>query len=155
MKQYEILYSDKHTEVVNHETMEDLVYELESFERQDVSQIHELNDDGSLGETIWTEEEGLFISYGKLSVLDDEDYDEDELIDELIDRFYEGISTMSWDEWCDDELCDKESIVKSILESGEFDDIDEDKIYEIFWDWVEGLNEDDFYDEYLDRFNSI
>jgi hypothetical protein len=78
MKQYEILYSDRHTEVVNHKTMEDLVYELESFERDDVSQIHELKEDGSLGETIWTEEEGLFISYGKLSVLDDEDFvDED------------------------------------------------------------------------------
>jgi hypothetical protein len=78
MKQYEILYSDRHTEVVNHKTMEDLVYELESFERDDVSQIHELKEDGSLGETIWTEEEGLSISYGKLSVLDDEDFvDED------------------------------------------------------------------------------
>lgn len=61
MKQYEILYTDSHTEVVNQETMEDLIYELESFERDDVSQIHELNDDGSLGETIWTEEEGLFV----------------------------------------------------------------------------------------------
>lgn len=61
MKQYEILYTDSHTEVVNQETMEDLIYELESFERDDVSQIHELNEDGSLGETIWTEEEGLFV----------------------------------------------------------------------------------------------
>jgi hypothetical protein len=79
MKQYEILYSDRHTETVDHKTMEDLVYELESFERTDVSQIHELEEDGSLGETIWTEEEGLFISYGKLSILDDEDFvDEDE-----------------------------------------------------------------------------
>lgn len=83
MKQYEILYSDRHTETVDHKTMEDLVYELESFERDDVSQIHELNDDGSLGETIWTEEEGLFISYGKLSVLDDEDFvDEDNFDDD-------------------------------------------------------------------------
>jgi hypothetical protein len=63
--------------------MEDLVYELESFERTDVSQIHELEEDGSLGETIWTEEEGLFISYGKLSVLDDEDFvDEDNFDDD-------------------------------------------------------------------------
>lgn len=77
MKQYEILYSDRHTEVVDHTTMEDLVYELEAFERDDVSQIHELNDDGSLGDTIWTEEEGLFTSYGELSGESDEEDDEE------------------------------------------------------------------------------
>jgi hypothetical protein len=67
MKKYKILYTDKHTEVVDHKTMDNLVYELEMFERYDVSQIHELNEDGTLGETIWTEEEGLFISYGQLN----------------------------------------------------------------------------------------
>ncbi len=64
---YEVLFHDKHTEVVDHTTMEDLVYDLEMFERTDVSQIHGLNEDGTLGDTIWTEEEGLFISYGELS----------------------------------------------------------------------------------------
>ncbi len=73
MKQYEILYLDGHTEIVDHSTMEDLVYELESFERDDVNQIHEIESDGTLGETIWTEEEGLFISYGELSYEGDED----------------------------------------------------------------------------------
>lgn len=70
---YEVLYMDRHTEIVDSETMEDIVYELESFERDDVSQIHELNDDGSLGKTIWTEEEGLFVSYGEVDDEDDED----------------------------------------------------------------------------------
>lgn len=68
MEKYEILFNDGHTEIVDHETMENLVYELESFERDDVSQIHkydEMNPD-ELGDTIWTEEEGLFISYGEL-----------------------------------------------------------------------------------------
>ena len=41
--------------------MEKIVEELELFERWDVSQIHELEDNGDLGETIWTEEEGLFV----------------------------------------------------------------------------------------------
>ena len=155
MKKYEILYSDRHTEVVDHKTMEDLVYELESFERDDVSQIHEYKEDGSLGETIWTEEEGLFISYGKLSVLDDEDFvDEDgsdvpeEVVEKLVDKFYEGITGMSWDVWCDTSSTDKERVVVNpILESGEFKDVDEDKIYELFWDWSEGLEEDNFYNE--------
>lgn len=73
MKQYKVLYFDGHTEVVDHETMEDLVYELESFEKDGVNQIHELNDDGSLGETIWTEEEGLFVSSRRVWGDDDED----------------------------------------------------------------------------------
>ena len=49
----------------------------------------------------------------------------DEVVDELIDRFNGSILMMSWDEWNDDELHNKESIVESILESGDFDDIDE------------------------------
>ena len=92
MKHYEILYFDGHTEIVNHNTMEDIVYDLESFERTDVNQIHELNDDGSLRKTIWTEEEGLFISNGEL----DYEYDDEEetSIDyqkyptDLLNRFY-------------------------------------------------------------------
>ena len=61
MKQYEILFTDRHVEVVDRDTMEEIVDELELFERWDVSQIHELEDNGDLGETIWTEEEGLFV----------------------------------------------------------------------------------------------
>ena len=57
---YEILYFDRHTEIVDQETMEQIVEELEMFERFDVSQIHLLKDDGDF-DTIWTEEEGLFI----------------------------------------------------------------------------------------------
>ena len=57
---YEILYSDRHTEIVDKETMEQIVDELEMFERFDVSQIHLLKDDGDF-DTIWTEEEGLFV----------------------------------------------------------------------------------------------
>jgi hypothetical protein len=90
-----------------------------------------------------------------LSVLDDEDFvDEDssdvseEVTGELVSKFYEGITGMSWDVWCDTSSGDKERIVVNpILESGEFDDVDEDKIYEIFWDWVEGLEEDNFYND--------
>jgi hypothetical protein len=55
--------------------MENLVYELESFERDDVSQIHEYDETNpdEVGKTIWTEEEGLFISYGELDYEDEED----------------------------------------------------------------------------------
>ena len=68
MKKYEILYTDGKVEIVDQETMENLVYELESFERDDVSQIHEYDEKNidEVGKTIWTEEEGLFVSYGEL-----------------------------------------------------------------------------------------
>ena len=63
-KKYEILYTNGKVEIVDHDTMEDLVYELESFERDDVSQIHEYDEKNpdKLGKTIWTEEEGLFVN---------------------------------------------------------------------------------------------
>ena len=44
MKKYEILYTNGKVEIVDQETMENLVYELESFERDDVSQIHEYDE---------------------------------------------------------------------------------------------------------------
>lgn len=69
---YEILFTDRHTEIVDHETMENFVYELESFERDDVKRINLLKDDGDF-ETIWTEEEGLFVSYGELESDEEDD----------------------------------------------------------------------------------
>ena len=68
MKKYEILYTNGKVEIVDRNTMEDLVYELEAFERDDVSQIHEYDEKNpdKVGKTIWTEEEGLFVSYGEL-----------------------------------------------------------------------------------------
>ena len=57
MKKYEILYTNGKVEIVDQETMENLVYELESFERDDVSQIHEYDEKNTdeVGKTIWTE----------------------------------------------------------------------------------------------------
>ena len=46
--------------------MENLVYELESFERDDVNMIDEIDENGESIRRIWTEEEGLFVSYGEL-----------------------------------------------------------------------------------------
>jgi hypothetical protein len=57
---YEILYLDRHVEIVDRETMEQLVNELECCGRDDVSQIHRIYKSGKLGKTIWTEEEGVF-----------------------------------------------------------------------------------------------
>ena len=58
---FEILYSDRHTEIMNYEDTSKLVDQLEMFERTDISQIHRIYKNGKLGKTIWTEEEGLFV----------------------------------------------------------------------------------------------
>lgn len=58
---YEILFFDTHTEIMNYEQTSELVDKLEMFDRDDVSQIHLIKKSGQLGKTIWTEEEGLFV----------------------------------------------------------------------------------------------
>lgn len=58
---YEILYFGGKTDIVDQKTMEEMVDQLEMFERTDVSQIHRIYKSGELGKTIWTEEEGLFV----------------------------------------------------------------------------------------------
>ena len=59
---FEILYFDGHTEIMNYDDTSKLVDELESFERDDVNMIHRIYKSGKLGKTIWTEEEGLRVS---------------------------------------------------------------------------------------------
>ena len=59
---FEILYNDNHTEVMNYDDTSKLVDELEMFERDDVNMIHRILKSGKLGKTIWTEEEGLLVS---------------------------------------------------------------------------------------------
>ena len=59
---FEILYNDNHTEVMNYDDTSKLVDELEMFERDDVNMIHRILKSGKLGKTICTEEEGLLVS---------------------------------------------------------------------------------------------
>ena len=77
MKQYEVIYTDRHSEIVDHETVDQIIDELEMFERDDVSQIHLLKDDGDF-ETIWTEEEGLFVGDFGYDTRDDVDEEKEE-----------------------------------------------------------------------------
>ena len=58
---FEILYNDNHTEVMNYDETSKLIDELEMFERDDVNMIHRILKSGKLGRTIWTEEEGRLV----------------------------------------------------------------------------------------------
>ena len=59
---FEILYNDNHTGVMNYDDTSKLIDELEMFERDDVNMIRRILKSGKLGRTIWTEEEGLLVS---------------------------------------------------------------------------------------------
>ena len=62
MKKYEIMFKNGKIEIWNSNDTEDLIYELESFERDDVNMIDEIDENGESIRRIWTEEEGLFVS---------------------------------------------------------------------------------------------
>lgn len=70
----------------------------------------------------------------------------DSTVEKLVDKFQEKISDMSWDDWCNLSSKDKEEIVSEVF--AELDDITLDikEVYELFWDWADGLEEDAFYD---------
>lgn len=63
---FEVVYFGDKTEVVNGQEVDKLIDELESFERDGISQIQLVDENNEMIEIIWTEEEGLLISYGKL-----------------------------------------------------------------------------------------
>ena len=67
----------------------------------------------------------------------------DEMIDKLITFFWESISEMTWEEWKSTSSSDWEGIVVgAILELGLTDYIDE--VYDTFYEWSDGLEEDSF-----------
>lgn len=63
---FEVVYFKDKTEIVNGQEVDKLIDELESFERDGISQIQLVDENNEMIEIIWTEEEGLLISYGKL-----------------------------------------------------------------------------------------
>ncbi len=63
---FEVVYFGDKTEIVNGQEVDKLIDELESFERDGISQVQLVDENNEMIEIIWTEEEGLLISYGKL-----------------------------------------------------------------------------------------
>ena len=69
---------------------------------------------------------------------------EDKAIEKVVSKFWEKVSDMSWDDWCNMSSKDKEEIVPEVF--SELDDItlDIDEVYDLFWDWESGLEESSF-----------
>lgn len=72
MKQYEVSYKNGNVELVDEETVNKIIDELETFECWDVNMIDLLKDDGDY-DRIWTEEEGLFVDWFGYPTRDDID----------------------------------------------------------------------------------
>ena len=119
MKKYEVLFTDKHTEIMDHETVDQLITELELFERTDVSQIHLLKDDGDF-DTIWTEEDGLFV--GGFGFDDDDDDEDDE--DEEEDFYEDGSELFS------EDLSNIIGVIEDIKEELDLSDRDDKLMYD-------------------------
>jgi hypothetical protein len=65
-------------------------------------------------------------------------------VEKIIDLFWEEITDVSWDVWCDTSSTDKERIVPDVLFRLKDPTIDINEVYDLFWDWVEGLEPEDF-----------
>ena len=66
MKKFKVQYSNRTTEIMNGQQVDKLIDQLEMFERYDVNQIYLVNNKDEFVDMIWTEEDGLRISEGKL-----------------------------------------------------------------------------------------
>ena len=69
----------------------------------------------------------------------------EEIRDRIITLFWEGLTDMSWEDWCFTAAGNKENIfVDTILNFVE--GVDPNEVIELFWDWANGLEESDFED---------
>lgn len=67
----------------------------------------------------------------------------DETKSRIIDLFWEGLTEMSWEDWCSISAGNKESIVVDTIT--EFvEGVDTNEVIELFWDWANSLEESDF-----------
>jgi hypothetical protein len=83
---------------------------------------------------------------------DEEELEEDEfygLTEEqynfIIDSYRQCLTGFTYESWCETGSRDKEEyVVEATKESCPFDIEDEGVLYDIFWDWSRGLEEEDF-----------
>jgi hypothetical protein len=63
----------------------------------------------------------------------------------IIDSFRQCLTGFTYESWCDTGSSDKEEyVVEATKESCPFEIEDDGVLYDIFWDWARGLEEEDF-----------
>ena len=71
-----------------------------------------------------------------------------EIRERLIDYFWDELGSWDYDSWSSASAGDKEDIVGGALVDLDLPlTIDIDEIYELFWNWADGIDEDCFEEE--------
>ena len=63
----------------------------------------------------------------------------------IIDKFWEYIEGWDWDTLRSTSSGDREEMVPEIISELDLD-VDEDEVYDLFYEWESGLSEQAFYD---------
>jgi len=65
----------------------------------------------------------------------------EQIRDRLIDLFWAGLQGWTYDSWESASSSEKEDIVTAaIVELGDFAAADIDEVYDLFWEWADGLD---------------
>lgn len=79
---------------------------------------------------------------------------DEDLEEKIIDLFIDSLNGWSWDSWSSTGIRDLEEIVVDVCLELNIPKEERSKVYELFYDWAEGLSEDDFpedFDDYDDE----
>lgn len=66
--------------------------------------------------------------------------------EEIIDYFWEELESWDYDSWTSSSSSDKEDMVKGVILELEIPSELEEEVYELFYDWSDGIDEDSFMD---------
>jgi hypothetical protein len=66
--------------------------------------------------------------------------------EKIIDYFWEELEDWDYDSWTSSSSSDKEDMVKGVILELELPSELEEEVYEIFYDWSDGIDEDSFMD---------
>lgn len=66
--------------------------------------------------------------------------------EQIIDYFWEELESWDYDSWTSSSSSDKEDMVKGVILELEIPSELEEEVYELFYDWCDGIDEDSFMD---------
>jgi hypothetical protein len=66
--------------------------------------------------------------------------------EKIIDYFWEELESWDYDSWTSSSSSNKEDMVKGVILELELPSELEEEVYELFYDWSDGIDEDSFMD---------
>lgn len=66
--------------------------------------------------------------------------------EKIIDYFWEELESWDYNSWTSASSSDKEDMVKGVILELELPSDLEEEVYELFYDWSDGIDEDSFMD---------